>query len=190
MSVCFMLLGEGLREKDYDEISDAGGKNFELSNYEDTLLMELSLTSAETRECIRRLGIEDLNILCYSSFNDEDEQLFALHEWDPEGTAWLWKGQKTRRAPLDVAAAADRLAAAVARKDPDAEFLVERNRVDFLSNEKMWRRSDPTRKPATPAEQDSYARSTIALMCEKIAINCRLMAARGVTNVMAAAEPM
>ncbi len=189
MSIWVMFLGEGLRSKDYEEITKATDWPVDLMGREDEILDELDTNDVEVRECIRRLAIEDLNISCYGSFNDEDERLFALHEWDPEGTGWLWKAQKVRRAPLDVAAAADRLEAAVERGDPDAEFMLEAAR-----RIERWRESlraiSSSHVPETAAEIDSHARTTIIFMCRQIAGLCREMAARGVTNVMVAAEPM
>ena len=190
MSVWIMLLGEGLRSADYDEIAKAAGTHIDLTGDEQTLLFHLNLPSVEEAESIRRLGIEDLGIYSYSSFNEEDEKLFALHDWDPEGTAWLWRDQEVRRAPLDVAAAADRLEAAVERRDPDAEYLVERIRHIIRHNEKLRMGWDPTLKPDPPEKIDEYARYIVVLMCQRLAVLCRTMAARGVTNVLAAAEPM
>ena len=141
-------------------------------------------------ESIRRLGIEDLDIHSFSGFNEEDEKLFALHEWDPEGTGWLWRDQEVRRAPLDVAAAADRLEAAVERGDSDAEFMVEYGRSIVRRHEKMRMIIDPTLKPDPQDKVDDFARYIIVLMCQRLAVLCRTMAARGVTNVLATCEPM
>ena len=190
MSVWVMLLGEGLRSADYDEIEKAARTHIDLTGDEDKLLSSLKTFRAKNAESIRRLGIEDLDISSYSNFTEEDERLFALHEWDPEGTGWLWRGQEVRRAPLDVAAAADRLQAAVERRDPDAEFLVEGTRHTLRLSEK-WRMGwDPTLNPDPPEKIDELARYIVVLMCQRLAVLCRTMAARGVTNVMVAAEPM
>jgi len=190
MSVWTMLLGEGLRSADYDEIEKAAGTHIDLTGDENDLLFWLKLRREKDAERIRRLGIEDLDIYSYSSFNEEDERLFALHEWDPEGTGWLWRDQEVRRAPLDVAAAADRLEAAVERRDPDAEFLVEHGRHIVGRHERMRMLTDPTHKPDPPDKVDEFARYIVVLMCRRLSVLCRTMAARGVTNVLVASEPM